>query len=287
MLRWLGLASALAAKPCRERPADALWQDAFAALAGRIVALGGLGESSRQRLHALAMALLDAKAVNGAGSLEVDEAMAASIALQAALPILELGLDAYPRFEEIVVYPGDFLVDRRLEDDDGVVHEWREAISGESWDGGPVVLAWDAAAGERRGAAGRPMPFAFNVVLHEFAHKLDFGNGRVDGVPAFSRRLHPGWSEARWRDALEPALDHFAGQVDAVEAAIPRHVDPDSIRADPYYAPLPLDAYAATDEAEFFSVSSEAFFVTPARLRDAFPDWYAALAAYYRQDPLA
>ena len=111
-------------------------------------------------------------------------------------------------------------------------------------------------------------------------------NGAVDGVPAFSRRLHPSLDDARWRDVLAASLDDFAARVDAAEAAIPSHVDPESARADRYYAALPVDAYAATDEAEFFSVTSEAFFVTPERLALAYPDWYALLASYYRQDPL-
>src|SRR5690606_34402407 len=47
------------------------------------------------------------------------------------------------------------------------------------------------------------------------------------------------------------------------------------------------DPYAAADEAEFFAVSSEHFFVDPAPLAEALPGWYGLLRAYYRQDPLA
>jgi Mlc titration factor MtfA (ptsG expression regulator) len=68
---------------------------------------------------------------------------------------------------------------------------------------------------------------------------------------------------------------------------LPPTVDPDSEQADPFYAHLPLDAYAGQDAGEFFAVSSEAFFVDPARLRNAFPEWYALLSAFFRQDPLA
>ncbi len=204
--------------------------------------------------------------------------------MQACLPVLELGLDAYPAFDEIVVHPGDFVIEREVVDDDGVVHAWSEAAAGESWRDGPVVLSWDAA---RTASAKRPMPSAFNVVIHEFVHKLDMTNGSVDGMPAFSRRLHAGLSPARWRTVLDAAFDDFNARLDAVERAIPRHVDPDSARADRYYAALPLDAYAATDEGEFFSVSGEAFFVAPEPLAAAYPDWYALLRTYYRQDPLA
>jgi Mlc titration factor MtfA (ptsG expression regulator) len=256
---------------------DAAWQ----ALLSAEAFLTGLDADQRTRLRALCGAFLATKAINGAAGLVVDAAMIGRIVVQACLPVLELGIEAYPRFDEIIVYPGDFIIDRESIDEDGVVHRWREFASGESWDDGPMVLAWEAADV----APKRLSSFAFNVVIHEFAHKLDAGNHAIDGVPAFSRRLHPGLDAARWRDVLERSLDDFVARVEAVERSIPRHVDPDSMRADRYYASLPLDAYAATDEAEFFSVSSEAFFVAPGRLKDAYPQWYALLAAFYRQDP--
>lgn len=236
------------------------------------------------RLRALCGAFLATKAVNGAAGLEVTDAMAAWIATQACLPILELGLSAYPSFEEIIVYPGDFVVDREIVDADGVVHAWRESIAGESWEQGPVVLAWDAT--ERMAKANRPTPFAFNVVIHEFAHKLDMTNGEVDGTPAFSKKLHADLDRAAWIDVLHASFDDFNERLDDVERAIPHHVDPESARADRYFTALPIDAYAATDVGEFFSVSSEAFFVAPVGLKSAYPAWYALLVQYYRQDPL-
>ena len=81
------------------------------------------------------------------------------------------------------------------------------------------------------------------------------------------------------------AFEAFHDALDAIERAIPRHVDPESEDADAWYAELPLDPYAATDEAEFFAVSGEAFFIDPHRLADAYPDWYAQLAGFFRQDP--
>ena len=260
---------------------DADWT----ALVARQSFLQRLDGDALHRLRALCGAFLATKAVNGAAGLVVSDAMIASIATQACLPILELGLAAYPSFEEIIVYPGDFVVDREIVDDDGVVHAWSEAIAGESWEHGPVVLAWDAT--ERMAKANRPTPFAFNVVIHEFAHKLDMTNGIVDGMPAFAKTLHADLDEDRWLDVLHASFDDFVHRLEDVERAIPRHVDPESARADRYFAALPLDAYAATDEGEFFSVTSEAFFVAPDSLRAAYPDWYRLLADYYRQQPLS
>ncbi|MEO8937798.1 MAG: M90 family metallopeptidase [Burkholderiaceae bacterium] len=260
---------------------EAGWQ----ALIANEAYLARLDDDAFRRLRRLCGDFVATKAINGAGGLDVTDAMIGRIATQACLPILELGLAAYPSFEEIVVYPADFIVEREIVDQDGVVHAWSEPVAGESWEDGPVVLAWDAT--ERSAKDQRPSPFAFNVVIHEFAHKLDMTNGAVDGMPAFSRTLHPGLDPSRWLQLLHAALGDFIVRLEAVERSIPRHVDPDSARADRFYAALPIDAYAATDEGEFFSVSSEAFFVTPQSLKDVYPNWYALLAAYYRQDPLA
>ncbi len=268
-------------------PAQWIADEDWSCLLERHRFLHRLDDDRRNRLRNSCGKFLASKVVNAAGGLELSDEMVASIAVQACLPVLELGIDSYPTFDEVIVYPSDFVVDREIVDENGVVHAWSEAIAGESWEGGPIVLAWDAASSERAGHAHRPSPFAFNVVIHEFAHKLDMANGAVDGMPAFSKSLHAGLRDAHWRDVLAASLDDFAARVDAAEAAIPRHLDPESARADRYYATLPLDAYAATDEAEFFSVSSEAFFVTPERLADAYPEWYGLLAAYYRQDPLS
>ncbi len=256
----------------------------WTALVARQAFLARLSEDELKRLRALCGAFLVTKAVNGAAGLVLTNAMIAAIVTQACLPILELGLAAYPAFEEIIVYPNEFIVDREIVDADGVVHAWSEAIAGESWEQGPVVLAWDAT--ERMAKANRPTPFAFNVVIHEFVHKLDMSNGDVDGMPAFSRKLHAELDEKSWLTVLQASFDDLNQRLEDVERSIPRHVDPESARADRFYAALPIDAYAATDEGEFFSVTSEAFFVAPEGLHAAYPDWYDLLVGYFRQDPL-
>ena len=118
--------------------------------------------------------------------------MRVSIAAQACLPILELGLDWYAGLTGIVVYPGDFRVRRKEVDEDGVVHEWDDELAGEAMPGGPVVLSWDAL----------PTIRAMNVVIHEFAHKLDMLNGAADGVPP----LHAGMSRKAWLAAFHAGL---------------------------------------------------------------------------------
>ncbi|HTN48755.1 MAG TPA: M90 family metallopeptidase [Burkholderiaceae bacterium] len=256
---------------------DALWQ---AALAG-LPFLGGLTIDELQRLRSLAAAFLAEKQMAGAGGLQLNAEMQVNVAAQACLPILELGLEWYRGWSGIVVYPGEFLVPRSITDESGVVHEYTEPITGEAWEGGPVLLSWDDAL-KTRSESG----IAYSVVIHEFTHKLDLLNGAADGVPAFSPTLHPQLRAEAWRAALEEAYQSFVAELDLVENELPFDVDPDSESADRYYAHLPLDAYAGQDEGEFFAVSSEAFFVDPARLQAAFPLWYDLLTRFFRQEPL-
>ncbi|MGE5714064.1 MAG: zinc-dependent peptidase [Betaproteobacteria bacterium] len=257
---------------------DDLWEAAVASLPF----VARVSAEDRARLRVLTGQLLAAKQMAGAGGLELTAEIQLNIAVQACLPVLNLGLDWYRGWTSIVVYPGEFLVPRSLTDDDGVVHEYTEPIAGEAWDGGPLLLSW-----EDTRAAGTSAGDAYSVVIHEFAHKIDLLNGDADGVPPFSPTLHPGLDARLWRNTLADAYARFVAELEIIESELPRHVDPESSAADPYYAHLPLDAYAAQDEGEFFAVSSEAFFVEPARLERAFPQWYALLAAFFRQDPRA
>ena len=274
MLRWLkgrGAAASAVAQVQARIPAE-LW----AAVLQAHPFLATLDAAEAGQLQARAAWLLASKNLNGARGLVLSDFMRLSIAAQAALPILNLPPALYEGWDEIIVYPGGFSIPRVRQDDVGVVHEYDEAAAGEAWDGGPVILSW---------SEPDPQAGAFNVVIHEFAHKLDLCSGEADGMPGLG--AHPGLSPRAWRRVLEDSLDRFVQALDAVEAAIPPDVDPESEAADAWYGQLPLDPYAATDEAEFFAVSSEHFFVDPGPLAQALPEWYGLLRAYYQQDPLA
>ena len=206
------------------------------------------------KLRSLALLFLAEKQFSGTHGLEVTDEMRVSIAAQACLPVLELGLDWYAGFSGIVVYPGDFRVRRSETDEDGVGHEWDDELAGEAMPGGPVVLSWDATAND----AG------MNVVIHEFAHKLDMLNGAADGLPP----LHAAMDRAAWARAFEEAYQGFC---DAVERGKETWLDP----------------YAAEHASEFFAVISEAFFEDPAETRRRYPDVYDQLKLFYLQDPLS
>jgi len=271
LLRRLGVASQVV-----------IADDAWLAATSVLPFLARLTDDEGIRLRTLAEQFLAQKEMAGAGELELTAAIQIHIAVQACLPILNLGLDWYRGWSSIVVYPGEFLVPRSRADEAGVVHEYVEPISGEAWEGGPVLLSWEDAArcASRTGSA-------YSVVIHEFTHKLDMLNGEPTGCPPFDARIHAGLDAARWFATLEDALARLNAELDMIEARLPDAIDPDSEAADAYYAHLPLDPYAAQDPSEFFAVSSEAFFVDAARLQLAFPEWYAQLAGFFRQNPLA
>uniref|UniRef100_UPI0033423C29 M90 family metallopeptidase n=1 Tax=Castellaniella defragrans TaxID=75697 RepID=UPI0033423C29 len=251
---------------------DAQWRRAIAAHPF----LAGLSPSEDEALRRRAAWVLASKSFHGAHDFPISEDTMLSIAVQAALPILELDPVLYEGWTEIVLYPGGFLIPRVEVDDNGVVHEYIQESSGEAWDGGPVILSWEDADPESSGHG--------NVVIHEFAHKLDQYAGEADGMPGL--HAHADLRPGQWRRVLEASYEAFCEALTEVEEAIPRDVDPESEAASPWYDMLPLAPYAATDPAEFFAVSSEAFFVDPAPLAGALPDWYALLSRYYRQDPL-
>ena len=210
-------------------------------------------------LRRLTSLFLDRKEFNAAGDLRLTNAIVVSIAAQAVLPVLKLGLARYDGFVGIVVHPDQVVARRAVHDDDGLVHEYDETLSGEAVQGGPVMLSWrDVREGGR--SAG------YNVVIHEFAHVLDMADGQSDGVPL----LPSGLGRAAWLAVLQPEFDAFVQCVD-VDA------DADTV----------LDPYGADGIDEFFAVASESFFVDPHGLAAEHQALYKLLATFYAQDPRA
>ena len=230
----------------------------WAELCERMPLLAGYGPGELAQLRALTARFLYEKAIQGAGGLELDDPMRRLVAVQACVPVASLGLEWYRGWVSVIVYPDEFVAPHEWTDEDGVVHRAERELSGESWPQGPVVLSWSdvllGAWGEEWG----------NVVVHEMAHKLDLLNGEANGMPP----LHRGMSPQAWSAAFTSAYEDFCARVDRDED-------------------LAFDEYAADDPGEFFAVVSEAFFLHPHDVREEYPQVYAQLTAFYRQDPAA
>ena len=228
------------------------WSQAFASLP----LLHGLSAGEKQSLQELAILFLDDKAFEGAKGFDVTQAMTLIIALQACLPLLNTGLRSYDGWYTVIVYPAGFAPERVFRDEYGVVHHVQSNLSGEAWLRGPVVLSWveTAHAGVIDG---------HNLVIHEFAHKLDMLNGYSNGFPP----LHVGMDSVKWAEAFTAGFKDFQRKCKRRKR-------------------IGIDCYGASSPAEYFAVLSEVFFERPGIIKKYYPDVYEQLRLYYRQDPL-
>jgi Mlc titration factor MtfA (ptsG expression regulator) len=229
--------------------------DAWQAVLDRYPFTRALNREERARLREQVILFLHEKSIVGAGGLALRDEMRTCIAAQACMLTLNLDLAYYRGWVEVIVYPDEFVAEYDYVDEDGIAHHVEAPMSGESWLEGPVILSW-ADAELRSGDPG------YNVVIHEFAHKIDMLNGAANGFPP----LHAGMDRAAWSRAFGAAFEDFGGRVARGE-------------------PTAIDPYAAEHPSEFFAVLSEAFIEAPAAVRAEYGEVYRLLAAFYRQDP--
>jgi len=210
----------------------------------------------------------------GCAGQPIDDEVRVTIAAQAGLLVLNRGGGGFEGLREVLVYPGAFAVQRVHGGDAGVQHEQRQVLAGESHGRGAVVLSWqDVLEGAANPDDGR------NVVIHEFAHRLDQDHGAANGAPwlgpnrgydEWARVLGAEFAALRERVAAAAAQSEWAGGSGG----------PDDAKA-------LISAYGATDPAEFFAVVSEVFFERPMELQRQHAALYEQLRRVYRTDPAA
>jgi Mlc titration factor MtfA (ptsG expression regulator) len=234
---------------------DPLWELTLA----RFPFLSRRPAADLAELRRLTTLFLASKEWSGAHGFEVTDEIAVAIAAQACVPVLRHGLRWYSQFVGIVVHADEVRAQREVMDESGVVHRYTELLSGEAMDGGPMMLSWhDVSAG------AESADWAYNVVIHEFAHVIDMCDGNADGVPP----LPDAKARNAWRAVLLPEFESFCERVERDEDTA-------------------LDPYGASGPEEFFAVASESFFVLPQPMRVEHPRLYELLASFYRQDPAA
>jgi MtfA peptidase len=240
----------------RAQPFPRQWKDL---LERNLPVFGRLSPEDQAELLGHVQVFLAEKHFEGSGGLELTDEIRVTIAAQACLLLLHRKTDYYPELTSIIVYPTTY------------AEEAERHVGGGIWEEGPeyrlghtgsrlraMVLAWDAA---RRGASD-PSD-GENVVLHEFAHQLDFENRDADGTPALGTHAeYLAWARVMGREfnALR--------------------------RASAYGVETLLSDYGATNPTEFFAVATEAFFERPRALRARHPELYAELQRFFRQDPV-
>lgn len=213
------------------------------------------------RLREQTVLFLCDKTIGGAQGFCVTPLIRTLVAAQAAVPILVRGLGWYAGFKTVILYSSDFISPAEWEDEWGIVHQDNEPILGEAMPAGPVILSWQSIHNATHaGKALMPeddLP-PTNVVIHEFAHKIDMLNGDADGNPP----LPPGLTPQIWRDTLMEAYHDFCAH---------------GTKA-PYRA---IDPYAGESPAEFFAVLSELFFVAPDNMQSIYPKLFDLYKTFY------
>jgi len=215
-----------------------------------------LSGPEQAQLRDLSRILIAEKRWLGRGGLFISEEMTVTIAAQAALLLLGDVRDYYSRVRDIVVFPTTFRTP--VAEDDWEDDELSDNIlSGQAVDRGPVLLAWDQVLTESRDPES-----GHNVVIHEFAHQLDFRDGLAGSTPILADR----GLEARWRYVVTIAFeDHCRAIRDKGDTFFTHH--------------------AAENEAEFFADATEAFFCRPIDFEELHPELYQLLGSFYRLNP--
>lgn len=258
MFKWLRRFRALPPIP------EAAWQTALS----RYAFLGDRPLAEQQRLRQLSAEFLRDKEFHGAKGFTITNEVALAIAAQAVLPVLHLkgGLNWYDDFVGIVVHRSEVVAKRKFVDEAQVVHEYNEVVAGEAMERGPVMLSWDDVL-----ASSITTERGYNVVIHEFAHKIDMRSGDANGCPplpsGFAGKRSARDSRAAWLAVLKPAYEDFREK---------------TILADRFGAEPPwLDAYGATSLSEFFAVACEAYFVNRAAFGRDFPEVLALFDEFF------
>ncbi len=215
-----------------------------------------LDEAEQAVLRDIVRILVHEKTWIGVGDLTVTDEMKVTVAAQAALLLLRLEHDYFPQTSEIILHPTDYRALHERHRANGIV-DGPPQVLGQAYYRGPVLLSWASAlAGGRNEDDGR------NLVLHEFAHKLDMADDLSDGTPQLQRREQ----YKHWIAVMSREFNELRDKTERRKATL-------------------LDKYGSTNEAEFFACAVECFFEKPKQLRENHPDLYDVLKEYFHQDP--
>ncbi len=215
-----------------------------------------LDADERQRLRGIASVLIAEKYWEACGGQSINEEVQVTIAVQAALLLLELDHDFFSDVQSILVYPGAYVQQQRDMWAQGPTSDSSSNL-GEAWFRGPVILSWADAKHH-----GQQLGTGHNLVMHEFAHKLDMLSGYVDGTPPQRTKA----DYERWHTVMSSEFERLCRATQQGRQTVLRH-------------------YGATNVGEFFAVCTEAFFTNALALQNENPELYEVLRSYYGQDP--
>jgi len=216
-----------------------------------------LPDSLKEQLHGLVHVFIAEKNFEGCGGLEITDEVRVTIAAQASMLLLNRRATYFPKLHTILVYPHTYVA-KTVSSNGTVTVNGQSIRLGESWQNGPVVLAWDSVQGGTLNITD-----ARNVVLHEFAHQLDQEDGAADGAPILEHRS----GYVTWARVLSKEYEALQRKKRKRRKAV-------------------MSKYGATNPAEFFAVATETFFEKPKQMKKKHPELYDELKNYYKLNPV-
>jgi len=216
-----------------------------------------LPSADQDRLYHIMQLFLKEVPFEGCGGLELREEIRVTIAAQACLLLLKMPYPRYDRVRRVLVYPSAFVPKTQHSYRSNQLVSPDEPLVGQAWPSGVMVLGWEEV---KHGALASHD--GHNVVFHEFAHMLDAEDGSFDGTPV----LDSASGYHAWVTQWSAEFAEHVRRVEASESTV-------------------LDAYGATNRAEFFAVATEAFFETPVALRSNQARLYGLLVDFFKLDP--
>jgi len=239
----------------RRRLLQVPWKEPELAALHQVRLYHNLTPNLQTRLREITRVFISEKYWEGCGGFEITAEAQIVIASQAALLLLNMEHDYYSRVPTILVYPKAFTTARPDENtDDPFIPD--KPAEGQAVYRGPVILAWDEVIHD----ALHPEE-GENVVIHEFAHQLDFLDNSVDGVPLLESMN----ARSRWKNIMNAAIEKHRELID------------DNKR--PFF---PLAAGESI--TEFFAYATEIYFNKPDALKQHYPDVFEQLKSFYKLD---
>lgn len=232
------------------------FREEYEAILSRTPHYPRLGSDDKRKLRRSIITFIHTKEFIGVG-LNVTDEMKVLIAFYACLLLIRKNTEyCYDNLKTIILYPHAVMMDA-VHSRGGIYTKEEYVIQGQSAND-TVVITWHEAKRESYHMRHS------NVIIHEFAHEIDFMDGEIDGVPPLEHSKYEGW------------INILTKEFDTLNEIALKDREWGKYKL--------LGAYAASNEAEFFAVASERFFESPAALQKHFPELYGELEAFYGID---
>ncbi|GJM43998.1 MAG: hypothetical protein DHS20C21_08400 [Gemmatimonadota bacterium] len=232
----------------RRQPFPAEWEKV---LRDEVALFSALDEGEKQRFREELQIFIAEKRITGIQT-DVDETTRVLAAASAVIPIFGFPEWEWDQISEILIYPSMF--DDSFEMGSGDAQRTLGMVGTGSMNR-MMILSKPALHHGFRDTRDRR-----NVGVHEFAHLIDKSDGVIDGIPGVGLQQQ---AIGPWVELMRRKMAEIAGG-----------------KSD-------IDAYALTNDAEFFAVVTEYFFEKPGRMKRQHPQLYAMLAGVFRQDMLS